>query len=37
MNKFEIIEGIKAICAPLPECRELRDKIIAALEERLDD
>lgn len=37
MNKDEIIEGIGAICAPLPECRALRDKIVAELEIRLDD
>jgi hypothetical protein len=37
MTKDEIIESVRAICAPLPECRKLRDKIIAELEERLDD
>lgn len=37
MNKDEIIEGVKSICAPLPESRALCARIVAELESRLDD
>lgn len=37
MNDDEIIEGIKALCAPLPECQKLRDRIIEALEVRFEE
>lgn len=37
MTDDAIVEGIKAICAPMPECRELRDRILAELAPRLAD
>lgn len=37
MTNDEIIEGIKAICAPLPECQKLRDRIIEALETKFEE
>lgn len=36
MTDDEIILGIESICAPLPECRKLRDRIIEALKERFE-
>lgn len=36
MTEDEIIEGIKAICSPLPECKKLRDRIIEALKKRFE-
>lgn len=37
MTEDEILEGIAAICAPLPECRKLRDRIIEALKARFEE
>lgn len=34
MSDDEMIEAIRTICAPLTECRALRDRIIAELERR---
>ena len=31
MTNDEIALGIETICAPLPECRELRDRILDAV------
>lgn len=36
MTRDEIVESIRAICAPLPGCRRLRDQIITAVEGRID-
>lgn len=37
MTDEQIIESIKVICAPMPECRKLRDRIIANLRIRFED
>lgn len=36
MTNDEIIESIKAITTPSPECRKLRDKVIDALEKKFE-
>jgi hypothetical protein len=37
MTDDAIIESIRAICAPLPECEKLRDRIIEALKIRFEE
>jgi len=36
VNRDEIVESIRSVCAPLPECRALCDRVVAEVELRFD-